>query len=225
VGVEALLRWNHPVRGQISPADFIPLAEEVGVMASIDAWILETACTEAARWPGDVEIAVNLSPAQFKQQSLLDVVRRALAVSKLPARRLELEISERTQLREDDGSLPLLRALHDLGVRIALDDFGVAHSSLSNLRLFSFEKIKIDQSFVVEMEISQESAAIVAAIAGLGRSLGTATTAEGIETPVQAELARAAGCTQAQGYLYSRPLSAGGIAALLREAEEKQAAG
>ncbi len=215
--VEALLRWNHPSRGLISPADFIPLAEEIGVMPSIDAWVLETACAEAAGWPGDASIAINLSPEKFKRRTLLDVVRRVLVKSGLPARRLELEISERILLQGEKGSLALLRGLRDLGVRVALDDFGVAHSSLSDLRVFSFDKIKIDQSFVAEMESSQESAAIVAAIAGLGRSLGAEITAEGVETEAQAKLVRAAGCTQAQGYLYSRPLPVAAIRALLAE--------
>jgi diguanylate cyclase (GGDEF)-like protein len=215
--VEALLRWNHPSRGLISPADFIPLAEEIGVMPSIDAWVLETACAEAAGWPGDASIAINLSPEKFKRRTLLDVVRRVLLKSGLPARRLELEISERILLREEKGSLALLRGVRDLGVRVALDDFGVAHSSLSDLRVFSFDKIKIDRSFVAEMESSKESAAIVAAIAGLGRSLGAEITAEGVETEAQAKLVRAAGCTQAQGYLYSRPLPVAAIRALLAE--------
>ncbi|MEA2877348.1 MAG: hypothetical protein QOF14_2544 [Hyphomicrobiales bacterium] len=213
--VEALLRWNRPGSGRISPADFMPLAEELGLMPAIDAWVLETACAEAAGWPGDAGIAINLSPEKFKRRTLLGVVRQVLVTSGLPARRLELEISERILLQGEKGSLALLRGLRDLGVRVALDDFGVAHSSLSDLRVFSFDKIKIDQSFVAEMESSQESAAIVAAIAGLGRSLGAEITAEGVETEGQAKLARAAGCTQAQGYLYSRPLPVAAIRALL----------
>jgi len=215
--VEALLRWNRPGSGRVSPADFMPLAEELGLMPSIDAWVLETACAEAAAWPGDAGIAINLSPEKFKRRTLLDVVRRVLVKSGLPGRRLELEISERILLQGEKGGLALLRGLRDLGVRVALDDFGVAHSSLSDLRVFSFDKIKIDRSFVAEMESSQESVAIVAAIAGLGRSLGAEITAEGVETEAQAKLVRAAGCTQAQGYLYSRPLPAAAMLALLAE--------
>jgi diguanylate cyclase (GGDEF)-like protein len=216
--VEALLRWNHPLRGRIAPDAFMPLAEEIGLMPKVDAWVLETACTEAVGWPGEIVIAVNLSPAIFGQHTLAGSVQAALIKAGLPARRLELEISERIMLQEESGTLVHLRSLQDLGVRVALDDFGVAHSSLSDLRVFSFDKIKIDRSFVAEMEISQESAAIVSAIAGLGRSLGAVTTAEGIETRLQADLARAAGCIEAQGYLYSRPVPAAEIRALLNEA-------
>jgi diguanylate cyclase (GGDEF)-like protein len=222
--VEALLRWNHPTRGRLSPAAFMPLAEETGLMASIDAWVLEHASTEAARWPADVRIAVNLSPAKFKRRNLVETVQRALSRSGLAPQRLELEISERIPLREDDGSVAALRALRKLGVRIALDDFGTGSTSLNDLRVFRFDQIKIDRAFVAEMEGRAESAAIVAAIAGLGRSLGAETTAEGVETAAQAELARAAGCTQAQGYLYSRPLTAGGVGKLLRERAATQSA-
>ncbi|HMK78379.1 MAG TPA: EAL domain-containing protein, partial [Xanthobacteraceae bacterium] len=221
--VEALLRWNHPLRGRVSPAEFMPLAEEVGLMASIDTWVLENASAEATRWPRDVRVAVNLSPAKFKRRNLVEAVQRALAKSGLAPQRLELEISERIPLREDDGNVAALRALRALGVRIALDDFGTGSTSLADLRAFRFDKIKIDQSFVAEMEHRAECAAIVAAIAGLGQSLGSDTTAEGVETAAQAELARAAGCTQAQGYLYSRPLSAQDIAALLARGAEGRA--
>ena len=215
VNVEALLRWNHPVRGRLSPADFMAVAEEIGIMPAIDSWVLQTGCAEATRWPEDIVIAINLSPVKFKRRTVLDEVRRTLGTSGLPARRLELEISERTLLQEPDSSVPVLLALHDLGVSIALDDFGVGYSSLSDLRTFPFDKIKIDQSFVADIERRDDCAAIVAAIAGLGRSLGAQTTAEGVETQAQADLVRAAGCTQAQGYLYSRPVSAGVIRALL----------
>jgi diguanylate cyclase (GGDEF)-like protein len=216
--VEALLRWNHATRGRLSPAEFMPLAEEIGLMASIDAWVLEAATKEAVRWAGGVRVAVNLSPAKFKRRDFVAAVQRALADSGLPPQRLELEISEQILLQEEGGNIEALHALHAFGVRIALDDFGTGYSTLSDLRLFAFDKIKIDQSFVADLEMSKEAVAIVAAIADLGRSLGVDTTAEGIETPAQAELARAAGCTEAQGYLFSRALSAGGIAALLREA-------
>jgi predicted signal transduction protein with EAL and GGDEF domain len=219
--VEALLRWNHPLCGRIAPDAFMTVAEEIGLMPKVDAWVLETACTEAMRWPGEIVVAVNLSPAIFGQHTLTSSVHAALVKAGLPAQRLELEISERIMLQEESSTLEHLRSLQDLGVRVALDDFGVAHSSLSDLRVFSFDKIKIDRSFVAEMEISQESAAIVAAIAGLGRSLGAVTTAEGIETQRQADLARAAGCIEAQGYLYSRPVPVAEIRALLTEADAK----
>jgi diguanylate cyclase (GGDEF)-like protein len=216
--VEALLRWNHPARGRIAPDQFMSIAEDIGLMPRIDDWVLKTACAQAALWPGEIVVAVNLSPAIFIRETLVDSVRTALAAVSLPARRLEVEISERIMLQEESRTLAHLRALRDLGVRVALDDFGVAHSSLSDLRMFSFDKIKIDRSFVAEMEISQESAAIIAAIATLGRSLGAETTAEGVETQLQADLVRAAGCTEAQGYLYSRPVPAAEIRALLNQA-------
>jgi diguanylate cyclase (GGDEF)-like protein len=219
LGVEALLRWNHPARGRLSPADFMPVAEEIGLMPAIDAWVLETACAEAMRWPDSPRIAVNLSPARFKRRNLVEVVRRALAQSELPAQRLELEISERILLPEEDHNLVALQALRDIGVRIALDDFGVGSSSLSDLRAFRFDNIKIDRSFVADMPTRDDCAAIVTAIAGLGRNLGADTTAEGVETPEQAAFVRAAGCTLAQGYLYARPVSAAEIRALLESAE------
>ena len=223
LGVEALLRWNHPARGRLSPAEFMPVAEEIGLMPLIDAWVLETACAEAMRWPGSPRIAVNLSPARFKRRNLVEVVRRALAQSKLPAQRLELEISERILLQEEDHNLVALQALRDLGVRIALDDFGVGSSSLSDLRAFRFDNIKIDRSFVADMPTRDDCAAIVTAIAGLGRNLGADTTAEGVETPEQAAFVRAAGCTLAQGYLYARPVGAAEIRALLESAETEAA--
>jgi diguanylate cyclase (GGDEF)-like protein len=215
VTVEALLRWNHPKRGLLSPADFMPVAEEIGMMPVIDSWVLKTACLEAKQWASDTAVAVNLSPAKFRRRTVVDVVRSALANAGLPAKRLELEISEKTILHETDGSIPILRALQGLGVSIALDDFGVDHSSLSDLCIFPFDKIKIDRSFVADIEHRNDCAAIVAAVAGLGRSLGAQTTAEGVETETQARLVRAAGCTQVQGYLYSRPVSANAIRALL----------
>jgi EAL domain-containing protein (putative c-di-GMP-specific phosphodiesterase class I) len=221
--VEALLRWNHPERGLISPVDFLPLAEEIGLMPSIDAWILDTATAEAACWPGDVKIAINLSPAKFKRRSLPEVVRRALASSGLSPRRLELEISERILLQQENENLATLRALRGLGVRIALDDFGTGYSSLSDLRLFPFDKIKIDKSFVADIENRTDCAAIVAAIAGLGRSLGADTTAEGVETQIQAELVRAAGCTQGQGYLFCRPISVSAIRTMLNDSAKQLA--
>jgi diguanylate cyclase (GGDEF)-like protein len=219
VSVEALLRWNHPARGRLSPAEFMPVAEEIGLMPAIDAWVLETACAEAARWPASPRVSINLSPARFKRRNLVDVVRRALAAAKIPPSRLELEISEHILLQDADHNLAALQALRDLGVRIALDDFGTGFSSLSDLRAFRFDNIKIDRSFVAEMARRHDCAAIVAAIAGLGRNLGADTTAEGVETAEQAALVRAAGCSLAQGYLYARPVSAAAIGALLEGAE------
>jgi EAL domain-containing protein (putative c-di-GMP-specific phosphodiesterase class I) len=167
------------------------------------------------RWAGSARVAINLSPAKFKRRNLVEVVGHALAAAKLPARRLELEISERILLQEEDHNVTALQALRDLGVRITLDDFGTGYSSLSDLRAFRFDNIKIDRSFVAEMATRTDCAAIVAAIAGLGRNLGADTTAEGIETEEQAALVRAAGCTMAQGFLYHRPLTAAAMRALL----------
>jgi diguanylate cyclase (GGDEF)-like protein len=222
--VEALLRWNHPKRGLLSPADFMPVAEEIGMMPAIDSWVLNAACSEAKQWPGDTAVAVNLSPAKFRRRTVVDVVRNTLASTGLPAKRLELEISEKTILQETDSSNAVLLALHGLGVSIALDDFGVGYSSLSDLRTFRFDKIKIDKLFVSEIEHRNDCAAIVAAVAGLGRSLGAQTTAEGVETETQARLVRAAGCTQVQGYLYSRPVTASAIRSMLAiQATDRQA--
>jgi diguanylate cyclase (GGDEF)-like protein len=223
-GVEALLRWNHPVRGRLTPGDFMALAEEIGVMPSIDNWVIEAACREAARWPCGTTIAINLSPEKFQRGDIVSVVRTALEISSLAPHRLELEISERVLLQEEQSNLAKLRRLREIGVRLALDDFGVGHSSLSDLCAFRFDKIKIDRSFVSGMKDREDCAAIVAAIAGLGRSMGAATTAEGVETEEQAALVYAAGCTEAQGFLYSYPLTASAVAAYLRDARGDQQA-
>jgi diguanylate cyclase (GGDEF)-like protein len=205
-GLEALLRWNHPRRGLIMPAEFIPVAEDTGLITEIGEWVLNTACAAAAAWPARVRIAVNLSPVQFKDRRLVETVKNALAKSGLPARRLELEITETVVLQEDQANRAALQDLGALGVSIALDDFGIGYSSLSYLRAFPFSKIKIDQSFVRELSDKSDSAPIVRAIAELGRNLGVATTAEGVETPAQLRLVRAAGCKEAQGFLFSRPV-------------------
>jgi diguanylate cyclase (GGDEF)-like protein len=223
-GVEALLRWNHPVRGRLTPGDFMALAEEIGVMPAIDSWVIETACREAARWRCGTTIAINLSPEKFQRCDIVSVVSNALEISSLVPHRLELEISERVLLQEEQANLAKLRRLRELGVRLALDDFGVGHSSLSDLCAFRFDKIKIDRSFVSDMKDREDCAAIVAAIAGLGRSMGAATTAEGVETEEQAALVYAAGCTEAQGFLYSYPLTASAVAAYLRDARSEEQA-
>jgi diguanylate cyclase (GGDEF)-like protein len=214
-GFEALLRWQHPERGLIPPAEFVPLAEEIGLIAPIGEWVLRTACREAAGWPEGVGVAVNLSPAQFKSHHLVPAVRAALAASGLPGRRLELEITEGVLLQDNEANLATLRELRALGVRVAMDDFGTGYSSLSYLRSFPFDKIKIDRSFVSGLATDPESAAIVRAIAGLGASLGMATTAEGVETAEQMRRIRAEGCLQVQGYLVSRPVPAAEVAALI----------
>ena len=218
-GFEALLRWRHPERGQISPADFIPLAEEIGLINPIGEWVLRSACAEAARWPSDVSLAVNLSPVQFRGAKLASVVTNALAQSGLPAERLELEITEGALLDNTDTVLNMLNTLRSLGVRISMDDFGTGYSSLSYLQKFPFPKIKIDQSFVRSMDESPDCSAIVRAVIALGRSLGMKTTAEGVETEAQRDRIRAEGCTEIQGYLTGRPMTAEAAAALVRDRE------
>jgi diguanylate cyclase (GGDEF)-like protein len=204
-GFEALIRWNHPVRGTVSPGQFIQIAEETGQIRSIGGWALNRACTDAMKLPDDVKIAVNLSGAQFDTGDIVDIVSAALDASGLSANRLELEITETTLLKNNETTLALLFRLHALGLRIALDDFGTGYSSLSYLRTFPFDKIKIDQSFVCEMATRADCAAIVSSIVSLANMLNITTTAEGIETFDQLELIRATGCTEAQGYLFSVP--------------------
>ncbi|HXW24087.1 MAG TPA: EAL domain-containing protein [Xanthobacteraceae bacterium] len=215
VGFEALLRWNHPERGIIAPGEFIALAESTGLIIPLGEWVLRQACAEAAHWPDDIAVAVNLSPLQFKSANLVQTVTAAMAAAALPARRLELEITESVLLQENENNPTTLHRLRDLGVRIALDDFGTGYSSLSYLRVFPFDRIKIDGSFVKELPHNVECVSIIRAVADLARGLAMATTAEGVETAEQLEALRAHGCTAAQGYLFSRPLPAGDIAALL----------
>ena len=205
VGVEALVRWRHPERGLVPPDRFIPLAEEIGLIVPLGEWILRKACLDAARWPADIKLAVNLSPAQFRSGNLVQMVKHALDASGLRVDRLELEITESVLLQKSTGTLDTLHRLKKLGVDIVLDDFGTGYSSLSYLRMFPFDQIKIDQSFVDEINNRADCAAIVSAITSLGSSLGISTTAEGVEKPEQLALLQAAGCTHAQGYLFSRP--------------------
>ncbi|MEA3023117.1 MAG: hypothetical protein QOK01_1969, partial [Alphaproteobacteria bacterium] len=204
-GAEALVRWRHPGRGLVGPDEFIPLAEDIGLIDALGEWILRAACAEAATWPDGVTIAVNLSAVQFRKGNLAQVVTGALAASGLPARRLELEVTESVLLQKSEANLSMLHAIKKLGVSIVLDDFGTGYSSLSYLRIFPFDKIKIDRSFVRELTSSADSAAIVSAIAGLARSLDMVTTAEGVETEEQLALVRLAGCNQVQGFLFGRP--------------------
>jgi diguanylate cyclase (GGDEF)-like protein/PAS domain S-box-containing protein len=205
VAFEALVRWNHSLRGQIAPSNFIPLAEETGLIIRLGEWVLRQACKDAADWPDDVGVAVNLSPIQFKNPSLVAVVKGALKDSGLAPTRLELEITESVLLQNSEATLTTLHELRELGVRISLDDFGTGYSSLSYLRSFPFDKIKIDKSFVQELDSRGDSMAIIRAVTGLGKSLGIVTTAEGVETEEQLELLRNEGCMQVQGYLFSRP--------------------
>lgn len=202
-GFEALLRWQHPLRGNVSPAEFIPVAEEIGLINPLGEWVLRKACMEAAQWPSHVKIAVNISPAQFRSEHLVQTVFSALAGSGIDARRLELEITEHALLQNNDSTLKTLHALRDMGVRIAMDDFGTGYSSLSYLRSFPFDKIKIDRSFVKDLSERDDADVIVAAVADLSRNLGMETTAEGVETEAQRAQVLAAGYTEMQGFLFS----------------------
>jgi diguanylate cyclase (GGDEF)-like protein len=205
-GFEALLRWRHPVRGMVGPAMFVPTAEETGLIVPIGAWVLRHACFEAMHWPDDVRLAVNLSGVQFRSQDLVRTVRQALADSGLPAARLELEITETVLLNNSAGNLATLHELHDMGIHIAMDDFGTGYSSLSYLRSFPFDTIKIDRSFVRDLSDDPGARAIVRAVVALSRSLGMTTTAEGVETQEQLAELRRQGCTDVQGYLFSKPI-------------------
>jgi len=206
--VEALIRWHHPQRGMIAPGDFIPLAEETGLIHALGEWVLRQACTDAAGWPSHIRVAVNLSPVQFRRGNLTDAISGALRDSGLPAERLKLEITESVLMEGNAENIGTLHRLRGLGISIVLDDFGTGYSSLSYLRMFPFDQIKIDRSFVSELSSNTDCAAIVSAVAGLGRSLHVATVAEGVETDEQLLLVRAAGCTHAQGFLYGRPCRA-----------------
>jgi diguanylate cyclase (GGDEF)-like protein/PAS domain S-box-containing protein len=214
-GFEALLRWRHPQRGLVPPLDFIPLAEETALISPIGEWVIRTACNEASKWPADIAVAVNLSPVQFARQNIVQIVLSALANSGLAAHRLELEITESVLLFDNAKTLVTLQQLRALGVKISMDDFGTGYSSLSYLRSFPFDKIKIDRSFVHDLKSHEGSQAIVRAVTGLGISLGIATTGEGVETQDEADFLIGEGCTQAQGYLFGKPMPAGMVAEFL----------
>ncbi|MBS0643967.1 MAG: EAL domain-containing protein [Acetobacteraceae bacterium] len=218
-GYEALLRWHHPVRGLVSPAYFIRVAEETGMIRRIGAWVIRQACEDARKLPSDVKIAVNLSPVQFQQSDIVGIIADALTSSGLEASRLELEITESTLLESNQATLNALFQLRSMGLRVALDDFGTGYSSLSYLRRFPFDKIKVDRSFVCEMETREDCAAIVMSIVTLADRLNITTTAEGVETLDQLRLVRDAGCTEAQGYLFSRPLPLRDILATVHDAD------
>jgi diguanylate cyclase (GGDEF)-like protein len=214
-GFEALLRWNHPTRGRVPPNEFIPLAEETGLITSIGEWVIRKACIEAKTWPSDLRVAVNVSPVQFRSKGLASIVTSAVASAGLVPDRLELEITETVLMHNNEETLITLHQLQSLGVRISMDDFGTGYSSLSFLRSFPFDKIKIDQSFVRDVIDNPHSIGIIRAIADLGQSMGITTTAEGVETQQQLDQMRNEGCTEVQGYFYSRPVPASEIVALL----------
>jgi diguanylate cyclase (GGDEF)-like protein len=214
-GCEALVRWRHSERGMVSPAEFIPVAEDAGLINELGDWVLKTACAEAALWPDHIRLAVNISPIQFKCATLALKITSALAASGLAPRRLELEITEAVLIRDDEAALAILHQLRAIGVRIALDDFGTGYSSLSYLKRFPFDKIKIDRSFVTDIAEASGSPAIVQAVVNIAAERNMTTTAEGVETQQQMELLRALGCAEMQGYLFSPAKPAADIKQLL----------
>jgi diguanylate cyclase (GGDEF)-like protein len=215
-GFEALMRWEHPERGLVSPAEFIPLAEDTGLIVRLGEWAMREACSEAMNWPTEISVSVNLSAVQFLKGDLVATVVNALASSGLAASRLELEITESIMLESTDHNMRILDQLHELGVRIAMDDFGTGYSSIGYLRSFKFDKLKIDRSFVKDLLADEKSLAIVRAIVGLGSSFGITTTAEGVETEDQRMCLSQEGCTEVQGYLYSKPLPPQELSSLVR---------
>jgi len=223
-GFEALIRWNHPEAGQIPPATFIPLAEEIGFIVPLGEWVIREACLAAARWPEHLNVAVNISAVQFRGSSLMTVIVNALATSGLHPTRLEIEITESVLLQDREATLAVLHRLRSLGIRIAMDDFGTGYSSLTYLQSFPFDKIKIDRSFVKDITENAGSLYIVRAVAALANGMGMAATAEGVETSEQLDKIAAVGCTEMQGYLFSKPLPVAEIERLFLSRYPKPAA-
>ncbi|HDZ72241.1 MAG TPA: EAL domain-containing protein [Aurantimonas coralicida] len=223
IGVEALIRWNHPEQGWIAPDRFIPLAEETGLILPIGDWVIHTACRQARAWPS-LKVAVNVSPVQFRRGDLVAVVRHALEESGMDAGRLELEITEGVLMQDTEATIAILTALKELGVKIAMDDFGTGYSSLSYLRRFPFDKIKIDRSFIADMGHDDHADSIISAVISLGRALGMKSNAEGVETIEQANLLRAQGCEEVQGFYFGRPMAGEHIDALVQSFQNGDAA-
>jgi diguanylate cyclase (GGDEF)-like protein len=223
-GFEALIRWNHPKHGLVAPAAFIPLAEEIGFIIPMGEWVIRQACATAARWPGELRVAVNISAAQFRNPGLMQVIVGALSASGLPPTRLEIEITETVLLQNRETTLAVLYQLRALGIRIAMDDFGTGYSSLTYLQSFPFDKIKIDRSFVRDIDRNTGSLNIVRAVAALANGLGMTATAEGVETHGQLAQIVAAGCAEMQGYLFSQPLPAAEIEELFLSQPEARKA-
>jgi diguanylate cyclase (GGDEF)-like protein len=221
---EALMRWHHSDRGTVPPSEFIPVAEEMGLIVPLGEWALRCACLEAIKWPDEVRVSVNLSPLQFAKGNLVSTVMSALASSGLSSSRLELEITESVLLEKSERNIAILNQLRALGVRISMDDFGTGYSSIGYLRSFPFDKIKIDRSFVRDLLVDEGSLAIVRAIAGLGISFGMTTTAEGVETEEQMRCLNLEGCSEVQGYLYSKPVPRDEVAGLLASLNAKKEA-
>jgi diguanylate cyclase (GGDEF)-like protein len=220
---EALARWRHPERGMIAPAEFIPIAEETGLIVSLGECVLRAACADASAWPEDIRVAVNVSPVQFRSGGLVRMVSEVLAVSRLSPQRLELEITEAVLIRDDESALAVINQLRGLGVGIALDDFGTGYSSLSYLQRFPFDTIKIDRSFIKDIAKPDGSRCIVQAIQSIGEARNMATVAEGVETEQQREVLRGLGCREMQGFLFSRPIPAAKVTELLLSIHEKAA--
>jgi EAL domain-containing protein (putative c-di-GMP-specific phosphodiesterase class I) len=220
VGAEALVRWQHPKRGLVSPDTFIPIAEETGLILPLSNWVLTTACGHAARWPKKLFVSVNLSPTEFQRGNLVERIEKAITTTGLEAQRLELEVTESVMLEDALGALEVMRALKRVGVRLAMDDFGTGYSSLSYLRSFPFDGLKIDRSFVNRLGESEEDRSIIQAIVGLGRALSLTVTAEGIETGLHLDLLKEACCEEGQGYFLSRPLNSDDFESLLMAGQE-----
>ncbi|MCL5230021.1 EAL domain-containing protein [Pseudomonas sp. In614] len=221
VGAEALVRWQHPVRGLIPPDTFIPIAEESGLILALSNWVINTACNCAAQWPNSLFVSINLSPIEFRQGNLIERIQQTLHDSGIDPARVELEITESVMLEDAAGALEVMRTLKRLGVRISMDDFGTGYSSLSYLREFPFDGLKIDRSFLSRLVESEDDKAIVQAIVGLGRALSLTVTAEGIETAEHLRLLKAVSCDEGQGYYLSRPLEIGAFNALVEHAGAK----
>ena len=211
VGFEALTRWHHPVKGFVSPASFIPIAEDSGLIVPLGEWVLAEACRKAAQWPNDLKIAVNISPMQLSDPHMLTAIERLLAETGLAPHRLELEITERIFMDQSEVTLSVLRHLKQLGISISMDDFGTGYSSLSYLRSFPFDKIKVDRSFVSDLGEGTEHIVIVQAVVSIANALGMTTTAEGVETAEQRQFLDALGCDEAQGHLFSPPVPIGKV--------------
>jgi len=216
---EALLRWDHPTRGMISPEVFIPLAEDSGLIMQLGDWVLRQACSEAVSWPEHIRVAVNLSPLQFRNTSLVPSVMNALASTGLPAERLELEVTETALLAAENRNKSILESLRGLGVKVSMDDFGTGYSSLGYLQHFQFDKIKIDKCFIQDIHMTDCNAAIVKAIVGLSQGIGISTIAEGVETEEELRFVMDQGCNEVQGYLFSRPLTASDARAFMAKTE------
>jgi EAL domain-containing protein (putative c-di-GMP-specific phosphodiesterase class I) len=216
-GFEALMRWEHPLRGRVSPGEFIPIAEETRLIVQLGAWAIRKACEQAATWPGALTVAVNVSPKQFQSTDLVATVSQILRETGLGPERLELEITETLLMQECDGTMQSLHQLRDLGVRISMDDFGTGYSSLSYLRSFPLSKIKIDRAFVKDLGSSEASDIIIRSVIDIARTLKMTTTAEGVETRDQFECLGELGCSEAQGYYLSKPVPAAAVPELIAQ--------